>query len=134
MTFELLGAEKQVSLDGQMFSVDVIDADIVLAKIDAEFVNSAKTTESHEARWRRVAEYIDQLSGDTNGWRCKLSYAISFYKFIIKAAKEFVEDDAKAAFPFAESPTGTDSTPAASANGNSTPTSPTSTASTPSGS
>lgn len=137
MPIELARADIEVTVNGRTFAVDAYEADIELGKIDARHPEA--TAAAQEARWQEVADYVNRLMKLSWWWwhrkqRCTIKQAINFYRGVQDALKQIAEEDAKRAHPFAGSPTGTDSTPAISENGNGQPTSPTLTASMPSAS
>ena len=136
MPIELARADVEFLVNGRSFTVDAYEADLALAKIDAKYADTpGSSAAGQEQRWLEVAAYVNRrlkLWWFQRSRRCTLKQAINFYRGVQEALGRLAEEDAKRAHPFAASPTGTASTPAASANESSPPTSPTSTASKPS--
>ena len=135
MPIELARADVEFLVNGCSFTVDAYEADLALGRIDARYADTAGGEAAGiEKRWLEVAAYVDshlKLWWFQKSRRCTLKQAINFYLGVQEALKKIAGEDAKRAHPFAASPTGTASTPAASENGSSQPTSPTSTASKP---
>jgi hypothetical protein len=108
---ELSSVLAEFTINGHTFTVDVVEADMRLAKIDREYPGP----DNSEARWSKVSAYIDELaklSGDDR--RCTATQAIGFYKRVTAATKTFIAEDAERLHPFADSPIGTGLIPAPS--------------------
>ncbi len=138
MPIELARSDVEFLVNGRRFTVDACEADLALGKIDAKYADApGSSAAGQERRWQEVADYVNRrlkLWWFQKSRRCTLKQAINFYVGVQEALKKIAEEDAKAAHPFAESPTGTASTPAASASESLPPTSETSNDSKPSAS